>query len=113
MRVIERKMVEAFKACLNGCGKDYKLGNTRVHRIGDVVRVYLHGNLIIQHDVNYPEEYYFDTCGWNTRTTYSRMNSFAYMMGLQLRFYTHKHVPHVMSRGKSTKCYGSHYYGKD
>lgn len=113
MRVVERDMVDAFRKCAAGCKKDYKLGNTRVHRIGDVVNVYLHGNLIIQHDVNYPEEFYFDTCGWDTRTTYSRMNSFAYMMGLQLRVYTHKHVPHVMCRGNSKKMFGSFYYGKD
>ena len=113
MRVIEHHMVIAFKKCVRGNLSRYRSGNTMVWREGNTVCISLHNNTIITYDITRPNEYFFDTCGWDSRTTYSRMNSFSHMMGLQLRFYTNKHVPHIMSRGNSKKLYGSFYYGKD
>ncbi len=110
MRVIEHHMVQAFKKCVHGNLSRYRTGNTSVWRKGTKVCISLHGNTIITHDITCPNEYLFDTCGWYTRTTFSRMNTFAHIMGIDVRFYTNKHISFVRDRGQDHKLFGRHFH---
>lgn len=110
MRVIENHMVHAFKKCVQGSLSQYRSGNTSVWREGTTVYISLHGNTIITHDYTRPNEYFFNTCGWHTRTTFSRMNTFAHIMGIDVRFYTNKHISFVRGRGQDHKLFLSYFY---
>lgn len=69
MREIEKKMLRAIES-----RKDWHQSNTEVVMLSTCTRVYLHGNLIceIDHESN---KRMFNTCGWNTPTTKSRLNA--------------------------------------
>lgn len=110
MRVIEQDMVLAFKECVKGNLSRYRSGNTSVWREGNTVYISLHNNTIVTHDITRPNEYFFDTCGWHTRTTFSRMNTFAHLMGIDVRFYTNKHISCVRDREQDHKLRGSYFY---
>lgn len=68
MRKIEKEMIEAISN-----GKDYKTDNTSVcsHLDDKTFRVYLHGHLIVEKQ---DDELMIDDCGYQTKTTKSRLN---------------------------------------
>ena len=76
MRKIELAMIAAIRA-----GYNWAEGNTAVtieeNDAGRAVySVRLHGNLIAQGNVGCPPAM-TDTCGWETRTTHSRLKALA------------------------------------
>jgi hypothetical protein len=81
MRKIEEAMIEAVKA-----RQPWKQANTQVTVASaldhDLIRVYLHGNLICELHV-YPSWFLvrFDHCEWLTNTTKSRINALAEHLG--------------------------------
>lgn len=69
MRLIEKQMLNAIKN-----KKDYFCGNTMVSINGSLALVYLHGNLIF--GMNYKTHVKaYNSCGWLTTTTKSRLNA--------------------------------------
>lgn len=69
MRVIEEKMLDAIRRRIN-----WKCGNTKVECYSNVVNVYLHGNRIYSLNTETYERIY-NTCGYDTATTRSRLNA--------------------------------------
>jgi hypothetical protein len=73
MRKIESDLIRAINT-----GAPFNAGNTRIDRVGDDLRVRLHGNLIAcrEHGL-----WTFCLAGWNTSTTRSRINAIAHEYG--------------------------------
>lgn len=69
MRKIEKEMVRAIES-----HKDWRKSNTEVVVMSSSTRVYLHGNLICEID-HESSQRVFNTCGWATQTTRSRLNA--------------------------------------
>ena len=67
MRQIEKMMLQAVNT-----KKNFRLDNTEVCNKENGVFVFLHGNLIFARIEN---KDYFSNCGWNTRTTASRLRA--------------------------------------
>lgn len=67
MRKIEEKMLRAFEN-----GKNFCESNTQVVSRNGVVSVYLFGNKIAEKKNG---KITYDTCGWNTNTTNSRLRA--------------------------------------
>jgi len=82
MRKIEREMIEAIKA-----QKNYSNDNTRVaiSSNGEVIKIELHGQTIASIENNF---LYLDDCGYQTKTTKSRLN----------RLLNHYHLPTICSK---------------
>lgn len=81
MRKIEEAMIRAVKA-----RSSWGQSNTQVIVSSasdhDLIRVYLHGNLIC--DLHVYQSWFlvrFDHCGWLTPTTKSRLNALAHHLG--------------------------------
>lgn len=82
MRVIEEKMLEAIKN-----RKNWRSGNTQVVRRGFSSEVWLHGNNIaIIWDDAQP---YISLCGWNSKTTISRLNALSYYTNIKIKTCNH------------------------
>lgn len=75
MRKIDEEASSAFYA-----KKKYRLGNTIVNIEGNKPCLYLHGNKIAT--MNDDGELMINHCGWETRTTASRLNS---LYGVKIR----------------------------
>lgn len=69
MRQIEKRMLEAIEL-----KKDMSVSNTSVQITNNCALVRLHGNLICVHDYSTGKRYY-NTAGWCTNTTKSRLNA--------------------------------------
>lgn len=69
MRLVEKQMLDAIRN-----RKDFCSGNTMVSVNGFLVFVYLHGNCIF--GMNYKTHVKaYNSCGWRTPTTKSRLNA--------------------------------------
>lgn len=68
MRQIENEMLQAIEEKRN-----FNKSNTMVKHENNTVYVYLFGNLIATKKDN--DSWVYDTCGWNTATTRSRLNA--------------------------------------
>lgn len=68
MRIIDTQARDAF---INR--KRFRSSNTKVVVINDLPHLYLHNNLIAKVDNN--NDLLINHCGWETRTTRSRLNS--------------------------------------
>lgn len=69
MRLVEKQMLEAIRN-----HNDFYCGNTQVSINGMFALVYLHGNLIF--GMNYETHVKaYNSCGWHTPTTKSRLNA--------------------------------------
>jgi hypothetical protein len=79
MRQIEEEMCAAIAQRRN-----WKKDNTEVTFKDYVIRVYLFGNMICKYNV-ISEEIVLDTCGWDTRTTNSRMRAIRKLLHLEKR----------------------------
>ena len=67
MRILEKKMVQAV------CNrKNFRESNTEVYNKKNGVFVFLHNNLIF---AEIDGKKYFSNCGWNTKTTASRLRA--------------------------------------
>lgn len=69
MRKIEQDMVNAIRN-----NEDFRSSNTEVTHEGNIVKVYLHGNLIYAKNKR-NGKVMFSSCGWNSNTTKSRLNA--------------------------------------
>ena len=67
MRKIEEKMLRAFEN-----GENFYESNTQVVATKNRVSVYLFGNEICRKENG---KIFYDTCGWNTNTTNSRLRA--------------------------------------
>jgi hypothetical protein len=74
MRKIEALMNKAIQS-----EKDWKSGNTEVQTHSDIIKVYLHGNLITEIDQTFLTLY--DGGGWRSSTTKSRLNAILHNHG--------------------------------
>ena len=80
MRKIEEKMVQAVNEARN-----FYESNTQVVTCGNVIRVYLFGNMIFEKNGNKKTYYH---CGWPTVTTASRLRA----LGAEIEFKRGKYI---------------------
>lgn len=97
MRVIEGIMCNAV-IDRNNIRRD----NTRVWVEGEWTKVYLHGNCIaeVSADLN---TVYIDNCGWETRTTQSRLNALMSAMEIPIRVFTKNRRMYVKTPNGSVR----------
>lgn len=67
MRKVTQKAVQCFRNNVN-----FKQGNTKVERLGNETRLYLHNNLIAKRN---PKGLYITNAGWQSNTTKERLNA--------------------------------------
>jgi hypothetical protein len=86
MRVIEKKMLDAIKQ-----KKNWKSGNTRVEHTSINSKVFLHGNCIaIIWDFSKDKQSNnISLCGWNSKTTISRLNALSYYTNIKIKTCNH------------------------
>ena len=70
MRKIERQMLQAIVDERSHWSKD----NTRVESMDGISSVYLHGHKIAEYEHRKDGKLYINNCGYDTRTTKSRLN---------------------------------------
>lgn len=67
MRKVTQKAVQSFRNNVN-----FKQGNTKVERLGNETRLYLHNNLIAKRN---PKGLFITNAGWQSNTTKERLNA--------------------------------------
>ena len=111
MRVIEHEMLQAVRNY-----EYFRKDNTRVECLDGWVRIYLHNNLIAEvlHCGGTFPSIYIDNCGWNSRTTQSRLNALLSGLDFPLRVFTKKWQHYVSMPTGSCRLdctYGYHKEG--
>lgn len=85
MRVIDTQAADAFTN-----RKRFRSSNTKVDVIDGLPHLYLHNNLIAK--IDHDDNLLINHCGWETRTTRSRLNSLpdVYIKLVKGEFILHK-----------------------
>lgn len=100
MRKIEREMIEAIKN-----SKPYKNDNTEVYLLEDrAIQVYLHNNLIAEIKGS---TLYLSDCGYQTKTTKSRLNAILDYFNIQSTVYSKNYQWYLGNIGSNEVWTGS------